>query len=149
MMDMTTTIFLLLIAALAIALYGKKPLFPFVKKAEQPEKQENKMEITDDDVYYSMKKFYEYGSNGVDMIKHKSTQNYKNWGQKEYVRLAKRMPIYRLNDSHSEFFIKKDDYALALNSELEDYIHLETFKQHFKDIINYRTMSYYKERNLK
>ena len=49
MMDMTTTIFLLLIAALAIALYGKKPLFPFVKKAEQPEKQENKMEITDED----------------------------------------------------------------------------------------------------
>ena len=108
-----------------------------------------KMEITDDDVYYSMKKFYEYGSNGVDMIKHKSTQNYKNWGKKEYVRLAKRMPIYHLNDYHSEFFIKKEGCALALNSELEDYIHLETFKQHFKDIIDYRTMSYYKERNLK
>ena len=27
-----------------------------------------KMEITDDDVYNSMKSFYEYGSNGVDML---------------------------------------------------------------------------------
>ena len=50
MMDMTTTIFLLLIAALAVALYRKKgkPLFP-VKTTENAEKHENKMEITDED----------------------------------------------------------------------------------------------------
>lgn len=108
-----------------------------------------KMEISDDDVYRSMKRFYEYGSNGVDMLKDKSSRNYKNWGQAEYVRLAHRNPIRFLNKSCGEFFIKKDDCALSLNGELEEFIHLETFKQHFKDIIEYRTMSYYKERNLK
>ena len=108
-----------------------------------------KMEISDDDVYHSMKEFYEYGSNGVDMLKDKSSKDYKNWGKAEYVRLAHRNPIRFLNKSSGEFFIKKDGCALALNGELEDYIHLETFKQHFKDIIDYRTMSYYKERNLK
>ena len=108
-----------------------------------------KMEITDDDVYNSMKSFYEYGSNGVDMLKDASSRDYKNWGKKEYVRLGKNRPIHFLNKSSGEFFIKKEGCALALNSELEDYIHLETFKQHFKDIIDYRTMSYYKERNLK
>ena len=108
-----------------------------------------KMEISDDDVYSSMKEFYEYGSNGVDMLKDKSSKDYKNWGKAEYVRLAHKNPIRFLNKSSGEFFIKKDGCALALNGELEDYIHLETFKQHFKDIIDYRTMSYYKERNLK
>jgi type I site-specific restriction endonuclease len=108
-----------------------------------------KMEITDDDVYNSMKSFYEYGSNGVDMLKDASSRDYKNWGKKEYVRLGKNRPIHFLNKSSGEFFIKKEGCALALNSELKSYIHLETFKQHFKDIIDYRTMSYYKERNLK
>jgi len=108
-----------------------------------------KMEISDDDVYHSMKEFYEYGSNGVDMLKDKTSKDYKNWGKAEYVRLAHRNPIRFLNKSSGEFFIKKDGCALALNGELEEYIHLETFKQHFKDIIDYRTMSYYKERNLK
>ena len=108
-----------------------------------------KMEISDDDVYHSMKEFYEYGSNGVDMLKDKSSKDYKNWGKAEYVRLAHRNPIRFLNKSSGEFFIKKDGCALALNGKLKDYIHLETFKQHFKDIIDYRTMSYYKERNLK
>ena len=108
-----------------------------------------KMEISDDDVYHAMKSFYEYGSNGVDMIKDTSSRDYLNWGKEEYVRLAHRNPIRFLNKSSGEFFIKKEGCALALNGELEDYIHLETFKQHFKDIIDYRTMSYYKERNLK
>lgn len=108
-----------------------------------------KMEISDDDIYNSMKRFYEYGSNGVDMIKDTSSRDYLNWGKAEYVRLAHRNPIRFLNKSSGEFFIKKDDCALALNNQLKEYIHLETFKKHFKDIIEYRTMSYYKERNLK
>jgi hypothetical protein len=108
-----------------------------------------KMEITDDDVYNSMKSFYEYGSNGVDMLKDASSRDYRNWGKKEYVRLGRNRPIHFLNKSSGEFFIKKDGYALALNGKLEEFIHLETFKEHFKDIIDYRTMSYYKERNLK
>ena len=58
-------------------------------------------------------------------------------------------PIKFLNKSAGEFFIKKDGYELALTDELKDYIHLETFKQHFKDIIEYKTLYYYKTRGLK
>ena len=108
-----------------------------------------KMEITDDDVYISMKEFYEIKSNGVDMLKDKSTKDYRSWGKKEYVQLAKRNPIKFLNKTHSKFFIKKENCALALNSDLEKFIHLETFKKHFKDIIEYKTLSYYKNRGLK
>lgn len=105
-----------------------------------------KMEISEDDVYESMKEFYEYASNGVDMLQHKNTMNYKEWGKNKYLSLARGNPINFLNKSSGEFFIKKEGCELALPDELGDYIHLETFKQHFKDIIEYRTLSYYKDR---
>ena len=105
-----------------------------------------KMEISDMDVYNSMKKFYENKSNGVDMLQHSSSKDYMNWNIEKYLKLAKKRPIHHLNKSSGEFFIKKEGCALALTEELEDYIHLETFKQHFKDIIKYRTLSYYKDR---
>ena len=105
-----------------------------------------KMTITDDDVYKNMKEFYEYKSNGVDMLKDNSSKDYQNWGKKQYLSLAKRNPIKFLNKTHGEFFIKKEGYALALSDDLKDYIHLESFIEHFKDIIEYRTISYYKSR---
>lgn len=105
-----------------------------------------KMAITDDDVYKSMKKFYEYKSNGVDMLKDNSSKDYQNWGKNQYLSLAKRNPIKFLNKTHGEFFIKKEGYALALSDDLKDYLHLESFIEHFKDIIEYRTISYYKSR---
>ena len=105
-----------------------------------------KTEITEDDVYKSMKEFYEYKSNGVDMLKDKSSKDFKNWGKKEYVSLAKRNPIKFLQKSHKEFFKPKKGYLLSLSDEVKDYIHLESFKNHFKDIIEYRTLYYYKTR---
>ncbi len=107
-----------------------------------------KMEITEDDVYREFRDFYNYASNGVDMLKDKNTKDYKSWGKRKYLSLARRQPIRFLNKSAGKFFIKKDGCELALADELEDYIHLETFKQHFKDIIEYRTLYYYKTRGL-
>lgn len=104
------------------------------------------MTITDDDVYKNMKEFYEYKSNGVDMLKDASSKDYKNWTKKEYLSLAKRNPIHFLNKTSGEFFIKKEGYALALSDNLKYYKHLESFIEHFKDIIEYKTLSYYKSR---
>ena len=61
-----------------------------------------KMAITDDDVYKSMKEFYEYKSNGVDMIQHKKTKDYLSWDKKKYLSLAKRNPIHFLQKSAGE-----------------------------------------------
>ena len=105
-----------------------------------------KMEITDDDVYKSMREFYSNPSNGVDMLKDKTSKDYKTWGREDYLKLAYNNPIKFLNNTHGEFFIKKKGCALALNEELKDYINLESFIQHFKDIIDYRTVTYYKTR---
>lgn len=105
-----------------------------------------KMEITDDDVYKSMCKFYSNPSNGVDMLKDKSSRDYKSWGPDDYLKLAYNNPIKFLNMTHGDFFIKKEGCALALNDKLKDYINLESFIEHFKDIIEYRTVTYYKTR---
>ena len=105
-----------------------------------------KMNITDDDVYENMKEFYNYGTNGADMLKDKSSRDYKNWGREEYLSLAIRNPIKFLKKSSNGLFISKNGYALSLNEELEEYIQLESFKEHFKDIIEYKTMYYYKNK---
>ena len=56
------------------------------------------------------------------MLKDKRTRNYKEWGMKEYVSLAKRNPIKFLNKSTDEFFIKKNGCTLALIDDLKNYI---------------------------
>jgi hypothetical protein len=105
-----------------------------------------KMEITDDDVYRSMLEFYSDSSNGVDMLKDNATKDYKTWDKRKYVSLAKRNPIKFLNKSAGEFFIKKDGCALALSDDLREFIEKESFIEHFRDIIEYRTLYYYKTR---
>ena len=105
-----------------------------------------KMNITEDDVYRNMYEYYNYKSNGVDMLKHKSTKDYKNWTKKDYIKLARKNPIKFLKKTSGDFFIEKDGYLLGLNEELLKYIENENFKQHFKDIIEYKTLNYYKER---
>ena len=107
---------------------------------------EIKLDITEDDVYKSMRQFYSYKSNAVDMLKDKSSKNFASWQKKQYLSLAKRNPIKFLLKTHSEFFIKKEGYAISLSDELKDYINLDSFKNHFKDIIEYRTLYYYKTR---
>lgn len=105
-----------------------------------------KMAIDAEDVYKAFKDFYSYGSNGVDMLRHKSTANFKTWGQKEYVKLAKDNPIKFLKQSSSDFFKNKEGYEIALAEEIEPFTHLESFKLHYKDIVELRILTYYKER---
>ena len=44
------------------------------------------------------------------------------------------------------FFIDKDGYALGIRDELSDVIKVDAFKKQMKDIIEYRTMEYYRRR---
>ena len=80
------------------------------------------------------------------MLKHKSTANYKTWGKKEYVKLAKDNPIKFLKQSASDFFEDKEGYEIALAKELESFTQLDSFKKHFKDIVALRVLTYYKDR---
>lgn len=105
-----------------------------------------RLAITEDDVAKSMKEYYSYKSNGVDMLKDKSTEDYATWDRDKYLKLAYRNPIYFLKKTHGEFFKDKEGYALALNEDLREYINSDKFKEHFRDIIDCRTVTYYKNR---
>ncbi|WDU82378.1 hypothetical protein [Caloramator sp. Dgby_cultured_2] len=41
-----------------------------------------KLKLSSDDIYLSFKEFYSHPSNGVDLKRHKSTENYLTWGKK-------------------------------------------------------------------
>ena len=58
----------------------------------------------------------------------------------------KSMPIKFLKALGKGFFIDKDGYALEIRDELADVIKVDAFKKQMKDIIEYRTMEYYRRR---
>lgn len=65
---------------------------------------------------------------------------------KQHLSKAKTMPIKFLKASGKGFFIEKEDYALAIREDLKDVIDNVAFQNHMRDILEYRTMEYYRRR---
>lgn len=103
-----------------------------------------KLKIDDEDIYNSFKNFYSKGSNIVDLIRNKSTQDFKNFSKKDYLKMAQN-PKNAFVKTHNKFFYENNDYY-CLNDDLMDYINNEVFINHIKDTIEYRTKRFYKER---
>lgn len=104
-----------------------------------------KVKINDYDLYKAFKEFYSKGSNAVDMLKDKSTSNFKNWEEKQYVNLARKNPVHFLCKSSSEFFYLDGEY-ICLNENLGEFLDNKEFKKHIQDAIEFRTKEYYKNR---
>lgn len=104
-----------------------------------------KLAVDEDDIYKSFREFYLRGSNAVDLLRDKSSKNFKDWGKKEYVSVAKKNPIHFLMQTSPEFFHMEGD-KFCLNAQLEKFIDNLVFVRHFKDIIEYRTKRFYRER---
>ena len=75
-----------------------------------------------------------------------SYADYQTMTDKQHLSKAKSMPIKFLMASGKGFFIEKEGYALAIREDLEEIIGMEAFKKHMKDILEYRTMEYYRRR---
>lgn len=105
-----------------------------------------KMGITEEDVYLSYKDFYERDGNWRDMERDKGTRNFRDWNRERYLGEARKNPIYFLGESKNGFFVKKEGFMLALRDDLKEVIDYPVFVEHMKDIIEYRTMSYYRGR---
>lgn len=104
-----------------------------------------KFSLSEDDIYESFKGFYEKGSNYIDLTQHKSSENYKAWGKTGFINLSKRNPEKAFLSSASEFFYLNDEF-FCLNERLEEFKDNFSFIKQFKDVIDYRTRKYYKER---
>ncbi|HYE82310.1 MAG TPA: DEAD/DEAH box helicase family protein [Clostridia bacterium] len=106
---------------------------------------EMKLEISEDDIHESFREFYSHGSNAIDLLMDSNTRNYKDWGKKEYVSLARRNPMHFFMRSSPDFFYESDN-KFFLTAELSEFISNPAFIMHFKDIIDYRTRKFYRER---
>lgn len=107
---------------------------------------EIKAEVTDEEVLKSWKEFFDTGTNWKDFSEGISYEEYKDMTDKQHLTKAKTMPIKFLKASGKGFFIEKEGYAIALREELQDYIKNEALRCHMKDILEYRTMEYYRRR---
>ena len=92
------------------------------------------------------KKFFDNGTNWKDFADGISYSDYKAMTDKQHIAKAKSMPVKFLKSSGKGFFIDKEGYVIAIREDLEKVICKEAFKKHMKDILEYRTMEYYRRR---
>lgn len=102
-------------------------------------------EAAETDIHRSFREFYSYGLNGEDLLQHISTRDYRAWGAKEFLQLARQNPIRFLLKSASRFF-RTEGSSFLLAYELEPWLGDETFIQLYLDIVATRTLRYYRER---
>lgn len=105
-----------------------------------------RLEVTDEEVLKSWKEFFDTGTNWKDFASDISYAEYKNMTDKQHLNKAKTMPIKFLKQSGKGFFIDKDGCAIALREDLKECIKNEAMQCHMKDILEYRTMEYYRRR---
>lgn len=105
-----------------------------------------RLAVKDEDVLAAWKTFFDNGMNWKDFAADISYADYKAITDKQHLNKAKSMPIKFLKASGKGFFIEKEGYALAIREDLKYVIGNEAFKKHMKDILEYRTMEYYRRR---
>lgn len=105
-----------------------------------------KLAVKDEDVLEAWKKFFDNGTNWKDFDANISYADYKAMTDKQHLSKAKNMPIKFLKASGKGFFIEKEGYAIAIRDDLKNVIGNKAFKQHMKDILEYRAMEYYRRR---
>ena len=105
-----------------------------------------RLAVTDEEVLENWKRFFNTGINWRDFSEDMSYSDYKKMTDKQHLSKAKSMPIKFLKSSGKGFFIDKRGYAIAVRSDLENIIENSAFKNHIKDILEYRTMEYYRRR---
>ena len=103
-----------------------------------------KLKIDEEIIFQSFRGFYTKHSNAVDLLRHDSTKNYKNFTKKDYLRIAEN-PIKAFLNSAKDFFYREKSF-FCLKDDLGEFIREPVFIDHFKDIIDYRTRRFYKER---
>ena len=104
------------------------------------------LEITEAQVLACWKDFFDRNKNWRDFSDRITYEEYKNMTDKQHLAKAKTMPIKFLKASGKGFFIDKEGYALAIREDLREVVKNHAFCEHMNDILEYRTMDYYRRR---
>lgn len=107
---------------------------------------DTRLAVTEEEILKSWKEFFDTGTNWKDFSPDISYEEYQNMTDRQHLNKAKTMPIKFLKASGKGFFIEKEGYAIALREDLKDCIQKEALKHHMRDILEYRTVEYYRRR---
>lgn len=105
-----------------------------------------RMQITEREMLEAWKNFFNMGVNWRDFSENITYEDYKKMTDKQHIKKALQMPIKYLRSSGKGFFVEREGYVLALREELQEVIGKEAFAGQIKDILEYRTMEYYRRR---
>ncbi len=104
------------------------------------------LDISTKQVLKAWKDFFNNNRNWRDFSKDISYDTYKKMTDKQHIAKARSMPIRFLKASGKGFFVEKEGYEISICDELEEVLKNEAFQMHMKDILEYRTMEYYRRR---
>ncbi len=105
-----------------------------------------RLAVTDDELIVAWKEFFDTGTNWKDFSDGITYEEYRNMTDKQHLNKAKTMPIHFLEESGKGFFVEKEGYAIAMRDEMAEWIHNPVFVKQMRDILEYRTMEYYRRR---
>lgn len=105
-----------------------------------------KSAVTEEDVLHHWLRFFSTGTNWKDLKKGITYEQYQKITNQQHLSNARRNPVHFLTVSGKGFFVGKEGYMLAIREDMEEILREDAFKRHMKDIIEYRTMEYYRRR---
>lgn len=104
------------------------------------------MEVNEEQLLAAWKEFFGKGTNWRDFDKNMTYEKYRRFSDRDHIKKIFQMPVHFLLESGKGSFVKRDGTGLALSDELKEIIHDKYLALHMKDVIDFRTMDYYKRR---
>lgn len=105
-----------------------------------------RMELTDDDLLSVWKNFFKVNNNWRDLPNVANLDEYNRISDKMHMNNIKKNPVKYLISSGKGFFVTSGRSTIAVRKELAPYTKDKIFMNHYRDIISYRTMEYYKKK---
>lgn len=112
-------------------------------------------EVNDEQVLKAWKDFFDQGMNWKDLLSGKrngkaekdlTVEDYRKISDGRHLQNIKKNPIHFLIASGKGMFVEKEGYAIAVRDDLREVFQNPTFQKHYRDIIAYRTVDYYRRR---
>lgn len=104
------------------------------------------MAVTEQELLASWKDFFSDGTNWKDLKKEIALEEYRAISDKAHLSNILRNPVKFLKASGRGFFGEREGYPIALVDSLASVVQNPAFVDELKDIIEYRTMEYYRSR---
>lgn len=105
-----------------------------------------RMAVSEAELLHCWKDFFHDGTNWKDLKKDITLAEFRSISDRAHLSNILRNPVKFLKASGRGFFVEREGYPIALAEALADVVQNPAFVAELKDIIEYRTMEYYRSR---